>query len=165
MLEGQEMIHEHSTFKKLSSMNGTLYGAMKWLVKMLQPRVGLVLEAATRLSLHQYLESVGRIYEMREEWIRYWRSNKLDFVVSPGLGFQATDHGFANDGSLLCLAYVALWNILAMPCCTLPVTVTREDELNYVSKWDDDFTNAIKKTVSTSQGMPVSMHIVGLPFT
>ena len=52
-----------------------------------------------------------------------------------------------------------------MPCCTLPVTVTREDELNYVSKWDDDFTNAIKKTVSTSLGMPVSMHIVGMPFT
>ncbi len=66
MLEGEEMIHEHSTFKKLSSMNGVLFGAMKWLVKMLQPRVGLVLEAVTRLSVHQYLESVGRIYEMRE---------------------------------------------------------------------------------------------------
>lgn len=65
MLEGEEMIHEHSTFKKLSSMNGTLYGAMKWLVKMLQPRVGFVLEAATRLTLHQYLQSVGRLYEMR----------------------------------------------------------------------------------------------------
>lgn len=87
LLEGEEMIHEHSTFKKLSSMNSTMYNAMKWLVKMLQPRVGLVLEAASRLSLHQYLESVGRIYEMREEWVRYWRANKLDLVVSPGLGF------------------------------------------------------------------------------
>ncbi len=60
---------------------------------------------------------------------------------------------------------MALWNILAMPCCTLPVTVTREDELDYQSKWDDDFTQAIKRTVSTAKGMPVSIHVVGMPFS
>jgi len=45
------------------------------------------------------------------------------------------------------------------------VSVVREDELNYESKWDDEFTKAIKRTVSTSQGLPINIQVIGLPFS
>jgi fatty acid amide hydrolase len=101
---------------------------------------------------------------LREEWIKYWRKNNFDFIISPGFGCSATDHGFSNDCSLVA-AYVYLWNVLALPSCSLPVSIVREDELNYESKWDDEFTKAIRKTVSTSQGLPVNIQVIGLPFS
>jgi Asp-tRNA(Asn)/Glu-tRNA(Gln) amidotransferase A subunit family amidase len=52
-----------------------------------------------------------------------------------------------------------------MTSCSLPVTVTREDEQYYESHWDDEFTKAIKNTVSSSAGLPVSVQVVGLPFS
>lgn len=45
------------------------------------------------------------------------------------------------------------------------MSVVREDELNYESKWDDEFTKALKRTVSTSQGLPINIQVIGLPFS
>ena len=70
----------------------------------------------------------------------------------------------SDTASLLC-AYTFIWNVLAMSSCSIPVTVTREDEQFYESHWDDDITTVIKKTVSDSVGLPVNVQIVGLPFT
>jgi hypothetical protein len=52
-----------------------------------------------------------------------------------------------------------------MTSCSLPVTVTRENEQHYDSHWEDDFTKAICKTVKTSVGLPVSVQVVGMPFS
>ena len=76
---------------------------------------------------------------------------------------EAPNHGMSNDGSLLA-AYTFIWNILAMPVASTPVTVVREDEQRYESVWDDDISKAVKKSVVDSAGLPVSVQIVGVPF-
>jgi hypothetical protein len=76
------------------------------------------------------LQKIGRGYELRTEWINYWRANKLEFVLCPGFGSEATNHGIYDKNSLLA-AYTFVWNILAMTVCSLPVTVVREDEQFY----------------------------------
>jgi Asp-tRNA(Asn)/Glu-tRNA(Gln) amidotransferase A subunit family amidase len=109
------------------------------------------------------LRVVGRIKELREEWINFWREQKLDFVVCPAFGMEAPNHGTSNEGSLLA-AYTFIWNLLAMTVATTPVTVVREDEQRYDSVWDDDITKCIKKTVNDSAGLPVGVQVVGIPF-
>jgi hypothetical protein len=52
-----------------------------------------------------------------------------------------------------------------MTSCSLPVTTAREDEQHYDSHWEDDLTKAIRRTVSTSAGLPVSVQVVSVPFS
>jgi hypothetical protein len=52
-----------------------------------------------------------------------------------------------------------------MTSCSLPVTITRENEQYYDSHWEDDLTKAIRRTVSTAAGLPVNVQVVGLPFS
>jgi Asp-tRNA(Asn)/Glu-tRNA(Gln) amidotransferase A subunit family amidase len=145
-------------------MNPYLLGFLKFLMQRLQPRVAMVLNAAAKLPTHEYLQKVGRLYELRTEWINYWRKNQLDFVICPGFGLQATNHGFSKECDLVA-AYTYIWNVFAMTSCSLPVTITREDEQYYESHWEDDFTTAIRGTVGTSAGLPVNIQVVGLPFS
>lgn len=88
--------------------------------------MGILVNASRKLSSYEYQRMRGRVSELRLEWVNYWRDNKLDFVVCPGFGMEAPNHGMSNDGSLLA-AYTFIWNILAMPVATTPVTVVRED--------------------------------------
>ena len=122
------------------------------------------MDSTKKLTTHEYLVNSGRAHELKSQWISYWRKSKLDFIVCPGFGSQATNHGMSDTATLLC-AYTFIWNVLAMSSCSIPVTVTREDEQFYESHWDDDITTVIKKTVSDSVGLPVNVQIVGLPFT
>jgi hypothetical protein len=51
-----------------------------------------------------------------------------------------------------------------MASCSLPITVTRADELHYESDWQDPVTELIKSNLKDAEGMPVSIQVVGLPF-
>lgn len=61
---------------------------------------------------------------MRKQWIHYWRANKLDVVICPGFGSEATNHN-TYDKITFTAAYTFVWNILAMTACSIPVTVVR----------------------------------------
>jgi hypothetical protein len=52
-----------------------------------------------------------------------------------------------------------------MTSCSLPVTITRENEQYYDSHWEDNCAKTIRKIVSTSAGLPVSVQVVGMPFS
>lgn len=54
--------------------------------------------------------------------------------------------------------------MLAMSVCSMPVTVVREDEQHYESRWNDDITDAIVNSSRDSAGLPVNIQVVGLPF-
>ena len=120
-------------------MNPYLLKILKFSMRKLQPRLAIILDACRKLTTHEYFQKTGRTYELRTEWINYWRKNNLDFVICPGFGSEATDHGFTKDCDIVA-AYTFVWNVLAMPSCSLPVTITREDEQYYDSHWEDDLT-------------------------
>jgi fatty acid amide hydrolase len=95
--------------------------------------------------------------------VDYWRANKLDFVLCPGFGSEALNHGVYDKNTLLA-AYTFVWNILAMTVCSLPITVVREDEQYYESRWRDEFTKAVQESAVNSRGLPVGVQVVGFPF-
>lgn len=57
----------------------------------------------------------------RENWIKYWRKQDIDFVITPSFGCQAVPHGKSEKTSLAA-AYSFIWNILDMSVGTMPVT-------------------------------------------
>ena len=67
-------------------MNPYILNTLQFFLKRLQPRIAIILDACKKLSTHEYFQRVGRLYELRTEWINYWRKNNLDFVISPGFG-------------------------------------------------------------------------------
>lgn len=92
--------------------------------------MGILINASKKLSTYEYLRAVGRVKKLKEEWINFWREQKLDFIVSPGFGMEAPNHGMSNDGSLLA-AYTFIYNLLALTVASTPVTVVRQDEQRY----------------------------------
>ena len=46
----------------------------------------------------------------------------------------------------------------------MPVTVVKEDEQKYVSRFNDAFTLAAKRFAEGSKGLPVGVQVIGLPY-
>ena len=84
-------------------------------------------------------------------------------MIVPGFGSEATNHGSSKDGSFLA-TYTYVFNILRMCVLSMPITVTREDELHYESDYEDPVTELIRENLKTAAGIPVSIQVVGLPF-
>lgn len=53
-------------------------------------------------------------------------------VISPGFGCNAYLHGAFSEG-LTAALYTQIWNCLDVPAGTVPITVVRRDEQQYVS--------------------------------
>ena len=137
---------------------------MKSLIGLKHPRIAKSLYACRNMSNLEYLENAGRIYDFREEWVKYWRAQKLDFVIFPGFATEAFNHGSTKDGLLLA-SYVFVLNLLGMVSCAQPITVTKETELTYESDWEDPVTELIRNNLKDAQGLPVGIQVVGLPFS
>jgi len=63
------------------------------------------------------------MYELKADWIKYWKNQKLDFLVAPGFGTEALDHGGSKDGSLIA-AYAYIYSILGMVSVAQPIATT-----------------------------------------
>lgn len=107
-------------------MNAILFWIAKTLYNKTAPRLGFLLEGSGRKSVHEYLEHAGKVIEYRQEFGRYWRNNKLDFIIMPGFGSQSCLHGYSETTSLAA-AYTFIWNVLGTTVGLMPVTVTKED--------------------------------------
>ena len=99
----------------------------------------------------------------RKKVVDYWKENKLDFIICPGFGAQAFKHGMARQ-TTLAVAYTCIWNLLNLPVGSVPVTVVRNDQQVYESRYDDMITRALIESAQGSMGLPVGIQIVGLPY-
>lgn len=56
------------------------------------------------------------------------------------------------------------WNIMHYPAGVLPVTVCKNDELDFEDEFRDFYTKNIQKCMKQSAGLPVAVQIVSTPF-
>ena len=62
--------------------------------KKMMPRLHYYFfEKGTPMSGYDYQDHIGQIISYKEEWVKYWKSKNLDFVIAPGFGCQALLHG------------------------------------------------------------------------
>ena len=164
MLEGEQLTAEYNLTATITQLNSCLFSLASCFMKCTKPRMGKLVEASKKLSTYEYQCMIGRAKELRQEWVDYWRNNRLDLVICPNFAMEAPNHEASNEGSLMA-AYTYIWNVLGMPVASTPVTTTRPDEQRYESAYDDDITTLIRRCVADSVGLPVGVQVVGLPFT
>ena len=121
------------------------------------------LDGMGAISTLDYQLHSGKIEEYKREWIKYWRGQQLDFVVSPGFGSWAPLHG-GSEHTSIAAAYAYLWNVLNMTVGAMPVTRVQADEQNYESRYRDLSSSFMKQMALGSEGLPVGIQIVSLPF-
>ncbi|NWI66650.1 FAAH1 hydrolase, partial [Todus mexicanus] len=111
-------------------------------------------------SLHQEIE------EFCHQFIAQWKKLNLDVMLCPMLG-PALSIGYPQKLSVA-VSYTMLYNALDFPAGVVPVTlVTDEDEeelKSYQGYYRDWWDRTLAKAFSDSQGMPVAVQCVALPW-
>ncbi|KAJ8375240.1 hypothetical protein SKAU_G00058200 [Synaphobranchus kaupii] len=100
------------------------------------------------------------------EFIEEWKKRDLDVLLSPALG---PAYNFGYCGKLTCaISYTAFWNALGFPAGVVPVsTVTDADEeelKHYKGNYRDVWDRFFKQAVTGSQGLPVAVQCIALPW-
>jgi hypothetical protein len=49
----------------MGKITGISFHILKFIVKILRPRIGRVMEASKKLTTHEYFQKIGRGYELR----------------------------------------------------------------------------------------------------
>ena len=63
------------------------------------------------ITVYEYFLHVSRIRELRKKMIKYWKENKLDFIICAGFACPANRHGTSTKITLAA-AYTYIWNLL-----------------------------------------------------
>ncbi|GFS03583.1 fatty-acid amide hydrolase 1 [Elysia marginata] len=107
--------------------------------------------------------------KFRKEFTETWREQGLDAVICPCMPCVANTSGV--DGQLLsAVTYTSLYNVVNFPAGTLPVTkVTKTDVAKTMDSSFYEAKTGIEKIIQAdsegTEGLPVGIQIVGLPYT
>ncbi|KAM3876160.1 fatty-acid amide hydrolase 1 [Diretmus argenteus] len=137
------------------------------LLKPLFPRVADTLESACGAGLIQDLWKHNvAIEDYTHETIAEWRRCEMDVLLCPMLGPAYNPLYPARLVSSL--ANTVIYNVLNFPAGVVPVsTVTAEDEeelRHYNGNFGDIFDKNFKQAVTGSEGLPVAVQCVALPW-
>lgn len=164
MLNGEKPVGEYRGVFHMGQLNFVNRFILSAIAKLTMPRVYFYgCQKKPFKSVLQYQTHVGKFRGYRMNWIDYWRQKDLDFVIAPGYGCHAFQHERSQNSFLAC-AYTYVWNSLDMVAGAMPVTVVKEDEQEYVSRFNDAFTLETKKITEGSKGLPVGVQVIGLPY-
>ena len=126
-----------------SGLSAPVRGLVNIIARNIFPRLyAHLLDGVHPMTTLEYQTNIGQIQEFKSEWMKYWKQNKLDFVIAPGFGCQAVKHSL-SEHTALAATYTFLWNVLDMPSLAMPVTRVRADEQVYESAHKDLLTSKL----------------------
>ena len=148
-------VHDNPLFSKLKLFFAKLIGQAR-LYEFYESIKGF-------LSSAEYIELCYEIQDYTEELTKYWESLQIDVVVCPAFGTIAPYH-VAGDFMVNALVYCFVWNVVAFPSGVVPVCLVKSDETEYKDEFNDFISDAGKRHMKNSEGMPVGLQVVGLPY-
>ena len=126
-------------------------------------RVADFLSPKAFISPSECIEIYQRMQDLTENLTSHWDLQGIDAVICPVFGLVAPEHErtvevLAADG------YSMIWNVVGYPTGIVPVGTVRYGETEYCDRYNDISTSAAKKCMEGSEGMPIALQVVSLPF-
>ncbi|CAM9849086.1 unnamed protein product [Choristocarpus tenellus] len=120
------------------------------------------------LPVRQYWKLVGATYDLRLKWENAFEAAGLDAVIFPPAALPALPHGSSKDLTPA-FSYTFLANLLHWPAGVVPVTTVRPEEEEYRMETlppnqRDTIARFAEKALRGSEGLPVGVQIMTLPF-
>lgn len=116
-------------------------------------------------SVYDWFRQAEALQAYKEEFLSAWREQKLDAVICPVFATTAVPYGKVFS-IIASGTYSMLYNVLNYPAGSMPVTkVTADDVINmkdYPTKTQTE--KIIQQITHGSEGLPVNVQCVGLPF-
>ena len=120
--------------------------------------------AGSSKTAYEFFQACEEQDEIKTTFLKWWKSNNIDALITPGLGLPAIKHGTSLNLSLAC-CYTFYFNLLDYPTGVVPITTVRENEQKYEDPfWNDSITDGAKKTMEGSKGLPVGIQVTTLPY-
>ena len=98
-----------------------------------------------------------------KEFYDWWKSNKLDSLISPALGLPAFTHG-GSSKLTSSVSYNFAFNLLDYPAGVVPITLVNDNENgHYDMKYNDSWDKESLTMMDDSIGLPIGVQVVTLP--
>lgn len=137
--------------------------ALKLLKLAGNSRTAEFLSAKPNISPAEYIEVFQRIQDLTEILTAHWTSQSIDAIICPVFGLVAPNHNTTVE-LLPALSYSCIWNAVGYPTGIVPVKLVSAGEDIYYDKYNDITTKAAKKCMQGSEGLPIALQIVALPY-
>lgn len=137
--------------------------AIKFLLLIVRdPRIKFFLQSYYNALQFSSKHLLGKIAEIKQRIINEMRSKGIQELLCPGMmpaSFKGTSFKVG-----LWVMYLYAWNGIYFPAGAVPITRVRKDEQFYNSKYNMIFEGEMRKLMANSEGLPVGVQVVGMPW-
>ena len=123
-------------------------------------RFANIISQFSKLTRDEFIELSRRFYQLRADFIKYLKSNRIEGIITPTFPIPATD--IHTGGDIFHLGqFVFMYNCLDMPAGNVPICLN--NDTSYVSKHNDYFSKFMSNAMKDSFGLPIGIQIATLP--
>ncbi len=163
-LEGEALATAYVNLVRMTKIPRPIQLFLSWLLpKVGQARAGKFLEWCRGRTVEELMQVHIQQINVTKAWIDKMKADNLDCIICPGTGLPALLHDSSADLTSS-LSYTFLFNVLHFPVGVVPITTVGPKETIYEDGINDMFTSKAKQVCHNSQGCPVGIQVVGLPF-
>jgi len=165
MMADEPPIPEYDQMIKIMKIPNFLRGIISFILNLIgENRAAKILPRTNQKSAWEFFQESEKQQVIKKDFFDWWKNNKLDALVSPGLPTPAIKHGESADGFLSC-CYTFFFNLIDFPTGTVPVcTVQKEEEIYEDNVNKDKYTRVMRESMKGSEGMPLGVQITALPY-
>jgi fatty acid amide hydrolase len=167
-LKGERAIAEVQSSIKFRNLPNVIITAIQKLMGLIgQKRISKFVEQGKSLNAEELLQALFDLLMLRQEFYKFWRENMLDAILMPVAAVPAVKHGAVKDVLPACVGYTLVGSMFNLPAGSLPITRVRHDEqrMNKMAEDHNDLLQKkLEKNMQGSEGLPVGVQIVTLPY-
>lgn len=125
-------------------------------------RISFAMKNTLPTDISGLWELESRRRELVKKELVKWNEKKIDLMLSPAAATSAVLRGLEKETSLM-FSYYGKANLYGFPAAVIPISRVRSDETHYPFK-ADAIDKKIAQSVKESEGLPVGVQLVGLPW-
>ena len=160
----EPLVQDFTQLSRLFKLPKFLLSPISYLMKKLGfDRQKLFIDCLQYSYSHNDAYLLDKRYNLIKKVILRMKKLKIKSFISFGLATPAITHE-SFDKTGIQSFYTTIFNYLNFPAGVVPICKVKKNEEFYESKFNDEFTKGFKEIMKGSQGLPVGVQIVSLPW-